>query len=225
MPYKAVSTFLAGSKIATAADLAAATQDLLNDLRLHLRHGATDAFKSFWNEDQHGKPLHPKSENSCRDRLLDLIDHRARVMGIAVEREGSMAESKRCDIKAIEANYRIPIEIKTAFHRKLWSALDLQLRAMYARDPAAGGNGIYVVLWFGNVPGRAIPIPPKGIGTPRSGPELEDCLRNQIPSDFRQCLEVLVFDVSKPNLVRALKQRKKRIRSKRQRRISGASSD
>ena len=42
-----------------------------------------------------------------------------------------------------------PVEIKKNSHRKVWSAVENQLLPRYTNDPATGGLGIYLVLWFG----------------------------------------------------------------------------
>ena len=59
------------------------------------------------------------------------------------------AGETRADIEAICAGFNVPVEIKKNSHPELWSALRTQLIAGYTNDPATGGYGIYLVLWFG----------------------------------------------------------------------------
>ena len=78
-------------------------------------------------------------------------------------------------------------------HPKLWSAIRTQLIAQYTIDPATGGYGIYLVLWFGQ--GKCQPGPD---GRPTSAAELEERLRQMLsPNEVRK-ISVCVIDVTTP---------------------------
>jgi hypothetical protein len=191
-----VLSTLATGPPANAADLQALLVDHLRTLAKELRDGSTDGYKMFWNVDPYGRPQNPRPENDCRDRLLDLLRPTLRSIGIAAEPEGHYAEDKRADIKCLCGDLNLPIEIKRHYHRDLWTAPEQQLRKLYARDPGTEGRGIYLVLWFGEGPGRRIPKAPEGIPQPQSPVELEEALREVIPEGDRTAIEVIVFDCS-----------------------------
>jgi hypothetical protein len=106
-----------------------------------------------------------------------------------------MVADKRADISAAMPARKILCELKRDYHADLWTAADEQLERFYAHDPEARGFGIYGVFWFGDTP---IPRHPDGLNPPQSAQELEEMLRERIPSDRRNRLAVLVLDVSGP---------------------------
>ena len=52
------------------ADLAALVADRLERLGRDIRHGGTDDWRQYWREDERGRPLGPRRDESCRDALL-----------------------------------------------------------------------------------------------------------------------------------------------------------
>lgn len=193
-----VAQTLAGLAPATAADLQALVVDHLADIERHLRH--TDAYlvRQFWQWKLH-KPL---DENACRDLLLTTLRERLKPLGIHLHSEQRAAADKRADMVAsvLRAGRRValPIEVKKDSHSKddhtnLWLAWRDQLQALYATDPAAGGYGVYLVLWFGIKPRSD----PEGI-KPTSPEHLRELLVARIPEVDRARLTVVVFDLSMP---------------------------
>ena len=176
------------------ADLAALVADRLDTIAAGVRHGNTDDWKQYWNEDGHGRATDPKPERSCTQALLRDL-RRDLPPGANCEPEAHHADNKRADIGVTHERYRVPIEVKRNDSRDLWHAASTQLIARYASDPAAGGHGIYVVLWFGHD------------RTQRSA----DGKRPADPNDLRRALEaaladrerrtvrVLVIDVTRPS--------------------------
>ena len=77
---------------------------------------------------------------------------------IRFEPEMHMPGQKRADIAAIRNRVRSPVEIKGQWHPEVWTAPTEQLAARYTRDWHAEGRGTYIVLWFGDVPGKNLPI-------------------------------------------------------------------
>ena len=190
-----VQSTLAGGEPANAADLAALTNDQIEELALKLRGDNRNLWSQFWNQDRHGRPTNPKLENSCRDALLAALEERVPT-GVDLEPEASYAADWRADIRARCGDFNIPIEIKSDRHRDLWRALRSQLIGQYTTDPATSGYGIYLVLWFGD--GR-VQTPPHG-NRPRMPEELERRLLQDLTQDERRKISVIVIDVSKPSL-------------------------
>ena len=117
---------LNGGTPANAGDLAALVIDRLSELTTTIRDGNTDDWKQYWNEDSYGKPLEPKSEDSCRDMLLS--DLRQRLPDdVDAQPEGQYANDKRADMRIPFSNFQVPVEVKKNSHRELWSAMHTQL--------------------------------------------------------------------------------------------------
>lgn len=188
---------LHGGPPANPADLQALVLDHLRQLRDDIIHGSTDSFKAFWNVDSHGRPISPRPEEDCRDRLLERLRERFRPIGLAAEPEGHYARDKRADIKILYQNtLNLPIEIKRHYHPDLWTAPRKQLQDLYARDPATGGRGVYLVFWFGIAKGRSLPRPSVGIVSPKTPEQLENMLRETIHTQERSFIEIIVLDCS-----------------------------
>ena len=182
---------------ANPADLQAVVVEHLQILAEEMRHGPTDGYKAFWNVDSYGHPETPRPENDCRDRLLERLRPELVKLGINAEPEGHYAQDKRADIKVLYRNINIPVEIKRHYHGDLWTAPLEQLKKLYSRDPAAGGRGIYLVLWFGTDV-KKLPKPPRGIARPTQSADLETAIRELLPEEERIMIEVIVFDCSRP---------------------------
>ena len=155
----------------------------------------TNGLKLFRRDDEKT----PKTENACRDILLDRIRGRLFALGVNIEKEGQAAHDSRTDmrVESMKAGGRIavPIEIKKEDKSELWSAWRTQLRT-YARDPASEGVGIYLVLWFGLNP-RATP---EGI-RPTTPKHLVELLSAMIPEEDRFRLHVAAIDLSMTRLI------------------------
>ena len=168
--------------------------DRLNEIAGRIRNGNTDDWRQYWNEDSHARPVKPKPENSCRDALLSdlqqcLPDY------VDAHREGPYANDKRADIRVVCRDFNVPVEIKRNGHHDLWRALRDQLVARYARDPGAGGYGIYLVLWFGECAGCRTPLP--STGARPDGPDvLKASLEATLARDEARRISICVIDVS-----------------------------
>lgn len=177
---------------ANAADLAALTMDLLNELASKIRHGNTSDWRQYW-ERKSNRLIKPEHENACRDRLLSDLEQRLTELNIDALAEGNYADEKRADIRVCFSGYNIPIEIKRSCHRDLWTAIRTQLIAKYTRDPGADGNGIYLVFWFGNHE-QCRPTPDAG-PPPKSAEELKRRLEDSLTDAERRKISVCVIDV------------------------------
>jgi len=190
---------LSNGKPAHVADLHALTIEHLKDIRVRICSDNTDIFKSFWNEDCHGKITDPKPEESCRDRLIDLLKLKFEPLGINVEPEVHMVIDKRADIVLFNsAKQKLPIEVKRDYHADLWTACENQLDRLYTRDPQAQDYGIYLVFWFGDKRPRSMPKPLNSLPKPNTAQELENALRSLIKADDQNRLAVVVIDVTRP---------------------------
>lgn len=191
-----VKTLLQGPP-ANPPDLQALVAKHLRVLGEEIIHGPTDGYKTFWNVDRYGRPISPRPENDCRDRILDHLRPILARQGVNAEPEGHYARDKRSDIKILFASYNLPVEIKRHYHSDLWAAPIGQLQNLYTQDPGTGGRGIYLVLWFGRKKKvKGVPRPPAGIRSPRSAAELERALQQNIPEEDRVAIDVIVFDCS-----------------------------
>ena len=178
---------------ASATDLAALLEDRIRDTASGVRGSNSNLWRQFWNEDSYGNPTDQKSENSCRDVLLEALKSRLPNTVDAVP-EGRYAADKRADIRVSCGGFNVPIEIKKNSHRDLWTALRSQLIGQYTTDPTTSGHGVYLVLWFGANETWKHPD--------RSRPTSPDELRMQLEGDLTReearKISVVVFDVTKP---------------------------
>ena len=175
------------------ADLSALTMDILTDLAKNIRDGNTSDWRQYWRI-ENNEPQDPQHENECRNRLLSDLKNRFEQLGINASLESHYADSKRPDISLAYKEYKVPIEIKKSDHRELWSAINNQLIAKYARDPKTDGYGIYLVFWFGKESCQ-----PPGSGTrPQSAMELKERLIDSLTTDEQRKISVCVIDVAKP---------------------------
>lgn len=184
---------LRGGLPSNAADLVALVVGHLDDLAADLRGGDENAWRDFWNEESYGHSASPKPENSCRDVVLGAL--RARLSDrIVVLPEARHAGDTRSDLRVSCDGIAVPIEIKRAGHRDLWTAVSEQLITKYATLPAADGHGIYLVLWFGgNHVGKGPSAEP-----PRTPEALRQMLEETVPRGDPSKIEVRVLDVTRP---------------------------
>ena len=130
-----------------------------------------------------------------RQRLPEEVD---------AQPEGRYANDRRADIRISCRDFQVPVEIKKDAHPNVWSALRDQLIARYTRDPATGGCGIYLVLWFGKSAeqrGRRVPPPPTGTAA-RSPGELRERLEATLTREEKRKITVCAMDVSPTTAVR-----------------------
>lgn len=201
-----IADVLRGGPPANACDLTEVVADRLEVVARDIRDGNADGWRLFWNEGSGANSAariqregwRAKHENSCRDALLILLRPHLTRLGVDVQPEVHYAEDKRADIRVScsSGTVAIPIEIKKSSHSGLWSAIDTQLVQKYIRDPASGGHGIYLVLWFGDdcvVPGTG--------RRPKSPTELRNRLQQQLSAQQKRFVRVIVLDVSRPQAV------------------------
>lgn len=191
----AVALLIANLTPANAADLKALVTQHLSDLEEALRGANTYLLRQFWQEE--ASVSTPHTENYCRDLLMSRLQDRLSALNIHVEREASAARDKRVDMRVefmrLGKPIAVPIEVKKDSHDNLWTAWRNQLHRLYVIDPAAGGYGLYLVLWF-DYRTRATP---EGV-KPRNAKHLRELLVERIPEAERHRLAVHVLDLSLP---------------------------
>ncbi len=188
---RAVQQTLGNAAPSNPSDLAALVSDRLERLGKEIRHGGTDYWRPYWNEDEYGRPTQPKREESCCKALLLALQSEL-PEGVDAHRESVHSRDKRSDIRVFFNGHAIPIEIKKDSNRRLWSAVADQLVPRYTTAPESSGFGIYLVLWFGQ---GKIPPPPTG-RRPKTPEELCARLKGQLIGPFRHKISVIVIDVS-----------------------------
>ncbi|MYI30699.1 MAG: hypothetical protein F4119_04975 [Acidimicrobiia bacterium] len=192
-----VKSTLSNTLPANAGDLAALVIDKLREISSRLRGGSSNLWCQFWNEDQYGRPIDAKPENSCRDAILALLQS-ALPDGADAVPEGHYAAGTRADIRVSYGGHNIPIEIKKDTHRDLWTAFRSQLINYYTTDPATGGHCIYLVLWFAGDEKR-IACSPCGYQL-TTAEELQQSIEQGLTLDEARKVSVVVFDVNKPSV-------------------------
>jgi hypothetical protein len=191
-----VVTVLANGAPSNVADLHALLLAHLDDLKSSVRSSNTDIYKRFWNEDGYGRIRNPKSEESCRDVLVDMLRDRLRRQGISVEPEGHMLGNRRADIVAGAVGMKIVVELKRDYHQEVWRAIHEQLDRFYTRDFEASGFGIYGVFWFGKKRPARLAGAPIGVPEPETAQEMQEQLQSLVPDGKKNKIQVRVIDVS-----------------------------
>ena len=191
LSFEQAAQVLADAHPGNIDDLKALLMDRLEVLQKYLRDADTDGWEAFWEGQK------PKIENVCRDRILDGLRPRMPTI-VDLLPETLMPEKNRSDIIAIYNGLGVPVEVKGQWHPDVWHASETQLDDKYGRDWRADGRGIYLVLWFGNVPGKNLPGHPDGLDRPQSPSELRDMLAARLKDECKGRIEIAVIDVAKP---------------------------
>jgi hypothetical protein len=81
---------------------------------------------------------------------------------------------------------------------EVWTAPVEQFAARYLHDWHAQGRGVYIVLWFGDVPGKNLPAHPEGLAGPKTPDDLRTMLIDGLPDNLRDVVDFYVVNVSRP---------------------------
>lgn len=183
-----VQKALQGGPPVNAADLAALTVEVLEELAAEIRDGQTSDWRQYWHRDQKTL-IEPRQENDCRDALLSDLKKMLKRHRIDAQPEGTYADDKRADIRiSYGSDLAIPVEIKKNSHREIWDGISEQLVPKYTRDPEADGYGIYLVFWFGTKYMRG--------GISNEPQELKNLLEKRLDQTLKNKIHVVVIDVS-----------------------------
>lgn len=193
----AVARTLAQLAPANSQDLCALVVEKLGALQAKIRGTESDTLDLFYRDDG----VTPKAEPDCRNVLHGLMQPLLNGFNVELITEATAADEKRADLRAStvadQRLLRVPIEVKKDDYAKdgagrtLWNAWRIQLQALYSNDPATGGHGIYLVLWFGGkrlVHGSGALV--------RDASHLQALLQQDIGEDDGQFLKAIVLDLS-----------------------------
>ncbi|MCY3830219.1 MAG: hypothetical protein OXF89_13885 [Rhodospirillaceae bacterium] len=166
--------------------------DRLEEFRNRLRGTDTNMREAYWNDSGE-----PRNEEYCRDRLIEHVCEPSQEP-VRFGPEMRMPDRKRADIVLTRNAMKLPVEIKGQWEATVWNAVNDQLDALYTVDRQAEGRGVYVVLWFGDIPGRNLPKHPDGLPRPGTPEELEPMLKDRLPEARRASIDIFVIDLSRP---------------------------
>jgi hypothetical protein len=190
-----VALMLANGAPANSRDMAELLRDHLIYFARRIQFEETNWLDLFYEADGNGGEK-PKDENTCRDILLGLLRDRIALRDVQLEKESVSAAERRADMQTtviVQSERRIsPVEIKKDSHPEVWSAWRDQLEPRYTRSPAAGGVGMYVVLWFDHRTKRG-----PGGQKPQSAREMAENLDALIPAAYVPNIVGLVIDLSR----------------------------
>ena len=172
-------------------DMRAYLTDQLDTLQERMHASSTDMWEAYWTGQG------PQGEDYCRNRL---VDHLAGQIPdtIRLVPEMRMPARRRADFVAVRNAIGLPVEIKGQWHREVWNAASDQLDAHYAHEWHAQGRGVYIVLWFGNVPGKPLPAHPEGHDRPATPQALREMLIDRLPESRSTQIDIYVMDVAPP---------------------------
>jgi hypothetical protein len=193
-----VANILSNSAPTGPADLQAIVLNCLDQIAEEIKTSNGDLYRKFWTEGPNNKH---KTENSCRDALLEMLRTHLTARGIDCQPEFDYANDKRADIRVAYRNqFVIPIELKGEWHTELWTAIQSQLIPQYTRQKETDGFGIYLVLWVG---GTEQPVARDGGKKPSKSNELESRLQRNLPTDVQDRIAVRVIDITGVQLYNA----------------------
>lgn len=186
---KEVLDVLTGGKPHSHRDLKEFIKDHIETLASEYKGSPTNPYQKFWQE-----KYTPRGENYCRDRIAEDLETRLKSISIHVETEGTHKAEKSSDIKIINEDRILPIEVKKNKNREIWIGIK-QLQEQYSIDPKAQGYGIYIALWFGKDEQYAVrkDIP---FSKPQTPEELKVILESLIAPEDQHLIDVIVIDLS-----------------------------
>ena len=173
-------------------DMRAWFADRIEQFRERVQASDTNMREVYWSEN--GKP---RNEEFCRDRLIEHVSGPL-PESIRFGPEARMPARKRADIVVSRNAVKLPVEIKGQWNRTVWDAANDQLGDRYAIDWQAEGRGVYIGLWFGEIPGKNLPRHPDGLPPPETPEEMERMLEERLTEARRPLIDIFVIDLSRP---------------------------
>ena len=186
-----LTAVVTGGLPSTIDDMRAFFGDRIIAINDQMHSTATDMWEAYWDGAK------PRDENFCRNRLIEHISGQL-PDAIRFVPEMYMPQQKRADIAAILGGIGLPVEIKGQWHPEVWTAPVEQLAARYLHDWHAEGRGVYIVLWFGDVSRKNLPVHPDGLARPKIPDDLRAMLIDRLPEPLRGVIDIYVVDVSHP---------------------------
>jgi len=189
-PIQDVSQILKNGAPTTPKDLLHLVLAHLDDIAAKIQHESGNLFEQFWNT---RTDMVHKSENECRNVILNELNNALTPYGIECQSEGNYVNDNRADIRVSFRNeLDIPIEIKGDWHMELWTFGCNQLEK-YTKSAKTDGFGIYLVLWTG---GGVKAAPLDGGVRPTNSEDLKRRLTALLPDSAQGKIHVRVVDVS-----------------------------
>ena len=191
-----VCALLDHNDIASVEDLRALLIEQLAAIQVWLKGTETDPLKTFYSDGKH------VDENTGRNRVVDFLSWRMTPFGLSVEIERHMAAGNRCDfsVSATVSGMRrlLVVEVKGQWNKELFTAASAQLMDRYSIHPDAAGQGIFLVLWFGDegdsIAGKVDPAI-------TSAGQLKEAILAQMSEELKAVIDIVVLDVSRPATV------------------------
>lgn len=187
----AVVQMLGCDGLATVGQLRGLVVELLSGFQAHIDGGELDTRGLFYEGDLR------VGETTATKRIVEWLRPRLQAAGVFDVIEHHLKDDNRCDITAelVSSGRRrlLVCEVKGQWNRELFTAAEAQLEGKYAIHPDAEGQGIYLVLWFGegeDVAGKSAHT----YGTPGA---LRDAILAALSDDQQGRLDVVVLDVSR----------------------------
>ncbi len=186
----AINALLDEGEVASVEDLRALMVEELGEFQKWLVGSETDPLVTFY---PGGNRV---DENTARNRIVDRLQSRMTALGLSVIVERHMSGGNRCDITAsadVDGKQALlVVEVKGQWNRELYLAASEQLEKRYAIHPDAAGQGIYLVLWFGNGE-KVAGLSEASITT---AAELRNRVVSSMPEEIRSRIDVVVLDLS-----------------------------
>ncbi|WP_341581279.1 hypothetical protein [Marinobacter metalliresistant] len=178
-------------EVVTVEGLRQLVLEELESLQGEISGGEFDTGNLFYNGDRR------VGEVEASKRVADRLSIKLQSKGIKIEIEDQVKSANRCDISAIKMfsgkELMLPIEAKGQWHEDLYTAASMQLDQLYAIHPAAQGQGIYLIFWFGSwekVEGRKR----HGLET---ASQLKAAIEELLDHGLKGRIDVFVLDVSR----------------------------
>lgn len=185
-----IKTVLDAGPPASIGDLRAIVVDELEELDRRLRGSSEDEVNLFWTDEDK-----PRSENECRDRVVTLLRGHLAPLAVYAMDGIDMPQGKRADIVFYHNALWLPIEAKRQQNPDLWDAIGQQLERLYTGHWQAGGQGVFLVFWFGSQ--FHIPARPDGGARPTTAGVLQASL-DAHPAVKAGRVQLVVLYLSRP---------------------------
>ena len=187
----AVTAALGAGRPASVEHMRQVIVEFFDRLQVELAGGDLDLIDQFYENDQH------IGENNATKRIVNWLRPRLEPLGFLDVIEHQLADAKRCDITATmltpAERKMLVIEVKGQWNSELFTAASAQLADRYGIHPAAEGQGIYLVLWFG--PDET--VAGKKNQKFANASDLKSMLENQLSAELIGRVDVVVLDLSR----------------------------
>ncbi len=177
-------------KIASVEDLRAFLIEELDVVQQWVCGGDTDGRLFFYEKKSR------VDENTATKRIVNQLQLKCKSLGLPITIEPQLANNKRCDFTVrcnIDGSEKmLVVEVKGQWNNELYTAAAEQLSERYSIHPNAEGQGVFLVLWFGENEKIAGPNS-KDINTPE---QLKDKIIKEMPPELHDLIDVVVMNLA-----------------------------